>query len=365
MSRFVRLCETASPTGSEAEVGELVRAELQALGLTVTEDDAAEAAGAGCGNLHCLVEGQGEGWVAFCAHLDTVPHEGPIEVVLDGDEVYRSAGETILGADNKAAIAVMIELAAGLVEEPAPTGVELLFTVAEETGLRGAAAFDRTSLVSERMFVLDLAEEIGRIVTRSPFYHRLTARITGVEAHAGLVPEEGRSAIVAASRAIAAMELGRLDDHTTANVGLIEGGTAPNVVPGQCALVGEARSLDPIRAAQVTGEMAQAIASAASESGCEVEVETSILHQGYEVPDDSPALALAEQALSASGFEPERVSTGGGSDVNIFRPEGIDALLLANGTFANHTADENVPRANLVAMLEVCRALVEGAPEHC
>ncbi|MFM9077001.1 MAG: peptidase dimerization domain-containing protein, partial [Solirubrobacterales bacterium] len=176
---------------------------------------------------------------------------------------------------------------------------------------------------------------------------------------------EGRSAIIAASGAIAAMELGRLDDHTTANVGLIEGGSAPNVIPGHCTLVAEARSLDPARAAQVTGEMTQVIASAASESGCEVEVETSILHQGYEVPDDSPALALAEQALSSNGFDPERVSTGGGSDVNIFRPEGFDALLLANGTFANHTADENVPRANLVAMLEVCRGIVEGAPEHC
>lgn len=365
MSRFVRLCETASPTGSEGEVGALVKSELESLGLAVFEDDAAASTGAGCGNLHCLIEGEGDGWVGFCAHLDTVPHEGPIEVVLDEDGVYRSAGETILGADNKAAVAVLIELAAGLVENRPSTSVELLFTVAEETGLKGALAFETGELRADRIIVLDLAEEIGRVVTRSPFYHRLEAEITGVEAHAGLAPETGSSAIVAAARAIAAMELGRLDSETTANVGLIDGGSAANVVAGSCRLVGEARSLSEDRAAEVAGAMSQALAVSASESGCELELETSLLHRGYEVPDGSSALLLAEAALADCGFTPERVSTGGGSDANVLRAEGVDAVLLANGTFANHTSDENVPRANLQAMLDVSRAIVERASEPC
>ena len=364
MSRFVRLCETASPTGSEGEVGALVRAELESFGLEVREDDAAATTGAGCGNLHCLVPGESDQWVGFCAHLDTVPHEGPIEVVLDGD-TYRSAGETILGADNKAAVAVLIELAAELSRRPGPAGVELVFTVAEETGLNGAFAFDLSRLRAERIFVLDLAEEIGRIVTRSPFYHRISAEIEGAEAHAGLVPEHGRSAIVAAARAITAMELGRLDEETTANLGLIEGGTAANVVPGRCRLIGEARAIDGERAAAVAGEMARVIASAASEAGCEAEIETSILHEGYRVPEDSPALLLGERALGSCGFEAERVVTGGGSDANVFRAGGVDAVLLANGTFANHTTDESVPRSNLGAMLEVCRAIVEQGAGQC
>lgn len=338
-------------------MGALVRAELESFGLVVEEDGAAVETGAGCGNLLCRVPGSSERWIGFAAHLDTVPHEGPIEVVLDGD-TYRSAGNTILGADNKAAVAVLIELAAEFSRRPGPVGIELLFTVAEETGLRGAFAFDRTALRADRLFVLDLAEEIGRVVTRSPFYHRLSAVVTGAEAHSGLVPEQGRSAIVAAARAISAMRLGRLDAETTANVGLIEGGSAANVIPGRCALVGEARSLDEERAAEVVGTMAQAIASAASEGGCEAEIETSVLHEGYSVSDDSPALLLAEEALRECGFEAERVTTGGGSDANVFRGDGLDAILVANGTFENHTPDENVPRANLSAMLDVCRAIV-------
>ena len=358
MSRFVRLCETASPTGSEGEVGALVRAELESFGLVVEEDGAATEAGAGCGNLLCRVRGESERWVCFAAHLDTVPHEGPIEVVLDGD-TYRSAGDTILGADNKAAVAVLIELAAEFSRQPGPVGIELLFTVAEETGLKGAFAFDRTALSADRLFVLDLAEEIGQVVTRSPFYHRLSAAVTGAEAHSGLVPEQGRSAIVAAAKAISAMELGRLDSETTANVGLIEGGSAANVIPGRCELVGEARALDDERAAEVVGKMTQTIAAAASEGGCEAEIETSLVHAGYRVPDDSPALLLAEEALRECGFQTERVVTGGGSDANVFRADGLDAILLANGTYANHTPDENVPRANLSAMLGVCRAIVQ------
>jgi tripeptide aminopeptidase len=342
----------------------MVRDELESLGLEVREDDAASRTEAGCGNLHCLVPGETDRWVGFCAHLDTVPHEGPIEVELDGD-TYRSVGDTILGADNKAAIAVLIELAAGLAKQPGPVGVELIFTVAEETGLNGALAFDRSGLRAERLFVLDLAEEIGRVVTRSPFYHRLAAEIEGAEAHAGLVPERGRSAIVAAARAISAMELGRLDTETTANVGVIEGGTAPNVVAGRCRLVGEARALEEARAAEVIGAMTRAIAQAASEGGCEAEIETSVLHEGYRVPDDSPALLLAEQALRDCGFAPERVVTGGGSDANVFRADGLDAILLANGTFANHTPEENVPRSNLGKMLEVCRAIVQGGEGQC
>ena len=364
MSRFVRLCETASPTGSEGEVGALVTAELESFGLEVEEDGAAAVTGAGCGNLLCRVPGESDRWVGFVAHLDTVPHEGPIEVVLDG-ETYRSAGDTILGADNKAAVAVLVELAAELSREPGPVGVELLFTVAEETGLKGAFAFDGEALGSDRLFVLDLAEEIGRVVTRSPFYHRLSAVITGAEAHSGLVPEQGRSAIVAAARAITAMELGRLDPETTANVGLIEGGSAANVIPGRCELVGEARALDEERAAEVVGAMTRSIAAAASEGGCEAEIETAILHEGYLVPDDSPALLLAEAALRECGYQPERVLTGGGSDANVFRADGLDAILLANGTFANHTPDENVPRANLGAMLDVCRAIVRKGDDQC
>jgi tripeptide aminopeptidase len=360
LSRFSRLCEIASPTGQEAEVAAAVRAELESFGLEVHEDEAAGPAGAGCGNLLSRVPGEGPGWVMFCAHLDTVPHEGPIQVVLD-DDVYRSAGDTILGADNKAAVAVLIELAARHSRSPAPVGLELLFTVAEEQGLRGAAAFDCSSLRAQTAFVLDHATDIGEVITAAPSHHRIEATFTGVEAHSGLNPEAGRSAIVAAAAAIGEMDLGRLDEETTANIGLIEGGTSGNVIPGSCSIQGEARSTDPARAIAVISEMSDAIVWAASSHGCEVDITTERLFGAYRVDDGSRALEIAEAALSARGHEPRRVSTGGGSDANVFAQAGIDVVLLANGTYANHTADEYVPRANLGEMLEVCEAIVAEA----
>src|SRR3954452_986415 len=245
---FVRLCEIRSPTGEEREVADTIAAELRALGLEVSEDDAAGAAGAGAGNLLARLPGQSNEWVMFCAHIDTVPHKGQIEVV-EADGVYRSAGETILGADNKAAVAALMELVARHAgsDGPPPIGIELLLTVAEEQGLRGAKAFDASVLRSKCGFVLDHASAVGEVIVTSPTQQSVRADFTGVEAHAGIRPEDGNSAIAAASTAIARMELGRLDEETTANVGVIRGGTSGNVVSGHCEVIAEARSLDSER----------------------------------------------------------------------------------------------------------------------
>jgi tripeptide aminopeptidase len=364
VSRFVRLCEISSPTGEEAEVAAFVRAELEGFGLEVEEDDAAGPAGAQCGNLLARIPGRADTWICFCAHLDTVPHEGPIEVVLD-DGVYRSAGQTILGADNKAAVAVLIELAARHRDEPPPVGIELLFTVAEEQGLRGAAAFDFSKLNCSMAFVLDHATDIGEVIVAAPSHHRIEARFEGVEAHAGLDPESGRSAIAAAAAAIAEMKLGRLDPDTTANIGLIEGGTSGNIVPGGCRVTGEARSVDPERVVETVLAMSDSMIWAASEHGCEVDITTEHVFSGYRIDEGSAALQVAESALTSRGHEPRRVSTGGGSDANVFNASGIDAILLANGTYENHTHREWVPRENLVEMLEVCEAVIEGAATRC
>lgn len=365
MSRFVRLCEISSPTGEEGPVAAAVKAELTSFGFDVHEDDAAAPAGAGAGNLLMRIEGEKPGYVMFCAHLDTVPHEGPIKVVLDENGIYRSAGDTILGADNKAAVAVLMELANRHRERAPAIGIELLFTVAEEQGLRGAANFDISQLKAETGYVLDHASDIGELITAAPSHHRITAEFTGVEAHAGLEPEKGRSAIAAAASAIAEMELGRLDAETTANIGLIEGGTSGNVVAGSCRLLGEARSVDPDRTVEVIAAMSDSMIAAASESGCEVDIVTEELFRGYRVPEDSAALATAEQVYRDRGLTPVRRATGGGSDAHVFRAEGMDVLLLANGTYDNHTANETVPQANLGEMLEICEGIVVETARRC
>jgi tripeptide aminopeptidase len=357
---FLRLCEIRSPTGEEREVADTILAELRALGLEVSEDDAAAPAEAGAGNILARLPGTGDEWVMFCAHIDTVPHPGQIEVV-ETDGVFRSAGNTILGADNKAAVAVFMELVARHTDNRPPVGIELLLTVAEEQGLRGAKAFDVSTLRSECGFVLDHASAIGEVIVTSPTQQRVLADFVGVEAHAGIRPEDGNNAIAAAAAAISRMELGRLDAETTANVGVISGGTSGNVVPGHCDVVAEARSLDATRAAEVAGALSDACAWGASEHGCDADVRIEELFRGYEVPASSRALALAEAGLRRAGFEPERTSTGGGSDANALRLDGFDCVLLANGTEANHTPDEAVSARNLDAMLEVCEGVVAEA----
>ncbi len=357
---FVRLCEIRSPTGEEREVADTIAAELRALGLELSEDDAAEPAQAGAGNLLARLPGRSEEWVMFCAHIDTVPHAGQIEVV-ESDGVFRSAGETILGADNKAAVAVFMELVARHASAPPPVGIELLLTVAEEQGLRGAKAFDASVLRSRCGFVLDHASAIGEVIVTSPTQQSVRVDFHGVEAHAGIRPEDGNSAIAAAGAAISRMELGRLDEETTANVGVIRGGTSGNVVPGQCEIVAEARSLDAGRAAEVAGLLSDACAWGASEHGCDADVRIEELFRGYRISPSSPSLALAEAGLRRAGFEPERTATGGGSDANALIVEGFDCVLLANGTEANHTPDESVSAHNLDAMLEVCEGIVAEA----
>jgi tripeptide aminopeptidase len=363
LDRFVRLCEIPSPTGSERAVTDAVAAELRELGVEVSEDGAAEEARAESGNLLARVPGRADEWVMLSAHLDTVPEAGRIEVALE-DGVYRSRGDTILGADDKAAVTVLVELAARHATEPPPVGLELLFTVAEEDGLRGAKAFDLGSLRSTYGFVLDHASPIGEILVSAPTYKRLVAEFVGAEAHSGIRPEEGRNAIAAAAAAIAEMKLGRLDDETTANVGVIEGGTATNIVPGRCRIEGEARSIDEARAADAVGAMVDACTWAAGERHCDLDVEVTEVFRGYRPRPASPAIAVAKRALESCGHEPRQLATGGGSDANALRAAGFDAVLLANGTEANHTPEESVAARRIVEMLDVCEAIATAAAER-
>ncbi len=364
LDRFARLCEIASPTGAERAVADAVLAELRERGVEAEEDGAAQPARAGAGNIVARVAGERDAWVMFASHLDTVPHDGPIEVVLE-DGVFRSRGDTILGADNKAAVAVLLELAARHAQARPPIGLELVFTVAEEDGLRGAKELDLGALRSAFGFVLDHASPIGEVITAAPTYKRMAAEFEGIEAHSGIRPEEGRSAIQAAAAAIASMELGRLDAGTTANVGVISGGTASNVVPGHCRIDCEARSLDDERASEVIGAMVDACTWAASEHECDVDVQVTEMFRGYRLQSSAPPVVTARAALERCGIEPREVATGGGSDANALCAAGLECVLLANGTEANHTAAESVAAERIVQMLEVCEAIIEEAAARC
>jgi tripeptide aminopeptidase len=364
LDRFVRLCEIPSPTGRERAVADAVLGELRDLGIEVKEDRAAGPARAGAGNLIGLIPGRKEGSVMLAAHLDTVPHEEPIEVVFE-DGAFRSRGDTILGADDKAAVTVLVELAARHAKSPPAVGLELVFTVAEEDGLRGAKELDLDALRAPFGFVLDHASRIGDVITAAPTHKRLRADFEGSEAHAGIRPEAGRSAIAAAAAAIAQMKLGRLDEATTANVGVIAGGTASNVVPSHCRLEAEARSLDDERASSTIGAMVDACTWAAGEHECDVDVAVDEVFRGYRLRSSAAPVAVAVAALARCGIEPREIATGGGSDANAFCAAGFECVLLANGTEANHTPEESVAAERIVQMLEVCEALITEVADTC
>jgi tripeptide aminopeptidase len=359
---FAALCRIASPSGHERACAEAVAAELRGLGLEVTEDGAAAALGGDCGNLLARLPGRSDRHLLFCAHLDTVPLDAPVEpVVRDG--AWQNANAGILGADNKVAVAALVALAHRLVAAPAQVGVELLFTVAEERGLGGVKEFEVGQLRSSLGFTFDSASAVGGVVVASPTHYRIAAELVGVAAHAGVRPESGRSAILAAARAVSSMRLGRLDAQSTANIGTICGGSAGNVVAERCRLVGEARSIDPARAEQISSEIVACLTDAANDPECECDLDVTVELEfdGYRVRPSSAEVALAFAALRACGHEPVPISSGGGSDANALRARGLAVLNLANGTERNHEPGERVATAALEAVLDIALALVEAA----
>jgi tripeptide aminopeptidase len=360
---FAALCRIESPSGRERGCADWVAAELDGIGIAVEEDGAGAEAGSDAGNLLARIPGSGPDSILICAHLDTVPLAAPVEpVIVDGG--WENANEAILGADNKAAVAVALELARRLVQAPArpEVGVELLFTVCEEVALRGAKAFDPGKLISRFGYVFDHASPIGEVVLSSPTYYRILAEVHGRAAHAGIRPELGRSAIAAAARGIAAMRIGRLDEETTANIGTIRGGTNANVVPERCLIEAEARSLDRAKAEAVATEMIDRLQEAADAGECDLDVTVQRMFDGYRTRPSEPQVLLAERALRACGYEPSQIVTGGGSDANALQADGFPCTNLANGTERNHEPGERVSVDALDGMLEVAIALVDEAP---
>ena len=366
LATFVELAALPSPPGEERAVADRVLDYLAALGLEADEDDAGAKVGSTIGNVYCRLEpngGAGEP-LFFCAHLDTVLPEAAIEPVVGEDEVVRNAAGTILGADDKSAVAAMLEAAARLVEDGRPhPGVELLFTPKEEVGLMGADAFDESRLAARLGYVYDHAGPIGEIILGAPYQQKVDVRFHGRAAHAGMFPEDGRSAIAAAARAIADLRLGRLDEETSANVGRIHGGTARNVVPEWCEFAAEARSHDERKLADLIRELLETVTFAASLEECEVETQVSGLSPGYRFRRDDPPVRIAATALERVGREPSYIFSGGGADANIFNQRGLQCVNLANGMTDIHTPDERIAVADLHEMVDVTLALVEAAGE--
>jgi tripeptide aminopeptidase len=376
---FAELCRIESPSGHERVCADRVIGELRALGVDAHEDGAGARAGSDCGNLLARLPARRasgdvragvEGMqvpakpvgVLLCAHLDTVPLLAPVEPVLV-DGYWENANEGVLGADNKAALAVMLALARHICANGSPVNVELLFTVCEETALAGSRAFDAGRLSSDFGYVFDHASPIGEIVVDSPTHFRIEADFRGAAAHAGIRPEQGRSAILAAARAIAAMRVGRLDERTTVNIGTIAGGSAMNVVAERCSVVAEVRSLDEAGAESAVAAVVDRLHEAANLPECECDVDIAVerTFSGFHLSADRRALGVAETALRACGHDPLAIISGGASDANALLAGGVEVVNLANGTERNHEPGERVSAAALEQMLDVALALLDAA----
>jgi tripeptide aminopeptidase len=364
---FTELASIPSPPGSEREVADRVRGYLEGLGLEVSEDDAGPRIDSNAGNLLCRLEptsANGGLPIFLCAHLDTVQPTGPLEPVVE-DGIVRNAGGTILGADNKAAVAALLESARLILSENRPhAGIEFLFTPKEEVGLQGAKAFDAERLQARVGFVYDHAAPIGEVMLGAPHARVIEVTMLGRAAHAGIAPEEGRSAIVAAARAISDFRLGRLDDETTASVGLIEGGTARNIVPDRCSFSIDVRSHDEAKLADVVRELLETVTFAAALEQCEAETDVGESYRGYRFTRGDEPVRLACAALERAGIQPRLALGGGGADANVFNERGLPCVNLANGMAAIHTSDEHIAVADLERMIDVTLALVDVARDE-
>lgn len=362
---FLELAAIPSPSRYERRIADLVSERLQSLGLEVYEDSAGEAFGGEAGNLWCRVPGSTDRpLLTLGAHLDTVKPTDLIEPVVRNG-IIRNARPTILGADNKVAVASLLHATQVLLQSGVdyPT-YDLFFSVGEEIGLQGAKHMDAERLESPIAVVFDSAGPVGGIVTRAPSQETLFAVFTGKAAHAGLEPEKGRNAIQAAAKAIAGLELGRLDEETTANVGVIQGGVAGNIVPERCEVRAECRSLDELRLGDVVSTMVAAFQTGAAQTGCEVEIDLVHEYRAFSITSRRPVLKLAKESLAALGLEVHTHASGGGSDANLFNERGVPAVNLDCGMNAVHTLDETVTVADLERVARLVLELVQRAPSH-
>jgi tripeptide aminopeptidase len=364
LETFLDLVRIDSPPGSEARCAAYCAAALESIGCVVRFDESSKVTGSDTGNLVAELTGTVPGTLLLSAHLDCVePCRGVEPIITDG--IITSAGDTVLGADDKVGLAAAIESMRRLVEsgEPRPT-LRAVFTVQEELGLVGAKALDHEDAQSDLCLVLDAAGAPGGVVVAAPTHYTFAAEFRGRAAHAGVQPEDGISAIRMAADAIANMELGRLDEGTTANVGSIRGGSATNVIPARCEITGECRSLDRDRVESLKESMDRALQEAARRANGSVDVIWKLEYEGFAVSENDASVALVFEACREVGIEPRIYRTGGGSDANVLSAKGVTTLALACGMTGVHGTMEQLSIDDLESLtrlvLAVARTIARG-----
>lgn len=358
---FCRLVRIDSPSFGEREMCDFVKAHLEAIGLSAVEDGAAKVLPGTAGNLLVKIPGTLVlPPLLLCAHMDTVEPARGKRAVLRPDRRITSAGDTVLGADDLAGLAAILEAAASMLEDGAPhRPLELLITAAEEPYCAGAGAFDFGTLESKEAFVFDLDGDVGLAANRAPTILSFTAEIQGRAAHAGFSPESGVHAVRIASEVISKMRLGRSEDEqTTVNVGTISGGTANNIVPERCVFTGEIRSFSDEAAEAELEKIRDLLARTASRMGGGAILHSKKHVKAYCTRPDSPAVQHFFRAAADAGLTPRLTSTFGGSDMNHLAQHGISGLVVANAMRNVHSVSENTSVDELMAAARLALSLM-------
>ncbi|MCX8053461.1 MAG: M20/M25/M40 family metallo-hydrolase [Armatimonadetes bacterium] len=360
---FLDLLAINSPSKKERKIADYVKLQLAEMGFVVEEDNAGVKIGGDAGNVIAFKKGAAPNSRAIflCCHMDTVEPTDRLNVRIE-DGVVRSDGSAILGADNKAGIAAVIEGVGSFLSTGAPHGdIQVLFDVGEEIGLLGAKSLDRSKIKAEFGYVLDSGAPVAGIVVSAPSHDTIIVEIEGRAAHAGIEPEKGVNAIVAASNAISKMKLGRIDFETTANVGVIEGGKARNIVPDRCIVKAEARSRNEQKLVEQVEHMRLMFEQEASQIGARATFQAIREYSAFRFTIEDEVVKLAVEAAHRIGIEPELQDGGGGSDANIFNAVGIPSVLLGVGYRDPHTPAESIRLDDLAKAADLVAALIAVA----
>jgi len=356
---FVELVSIDSPSFGERQIADYIKPQLLSLGFMVTEDDGGEKLGGNCGNIYGYLKGNLPGKpLLFCTHMDTVEPAIGKRAIVESDGTIHSDGTTVLGADDFAGIASLLEAFRTVTEKGLPhRSIEVLLTVAEEVYDRGAEVFDFVKIQAEEAYVLDYSGEAGSAAYAAPTILSFSLKIIGRAAHAGFAPEKGIHTIAVAAKAISNINMGHVDADTTANIGTITSGTAANIVPDCCVISGEIRSYRHERALEEWEHIKHVFSAAAAEMNAALKFEVRCAIHAYETPLSAPVIRHFQVACSSLGLPPKLTRTFGGSDNNLLAQHGIKGIVLACAMYDCHTRSEYTSvqelasTANLVVQL--------------
>lgn len=326
----------------------------------IKEDNAGLKVNANSGNIIAYLKGNNteKPAILLSAHMDTVANTSEIKPIISNGKIF-SDGTTILSADGKSGVCAIIQGIKSALNKNAKHGdIEVVFTICEELSLLGSKNMNCNKLKAEMGFVLDSSGEIGKIITSAPAKNKLYFKIKGKTAHAGIEPEKGISAIKVAGVALANMHFGRIDSETTANMGMIKGGKATNIVTGLVEMKGEVRSRNEEKLKQQTDHIVKAVKDAVRKYGARMEYEISSSYPAFKLGENSKVVKYTTKAIKKIGLTPVIALSGGGSDANIFNREVITCVNLGAGFFNPHSTEEYIQINDLIRLSKLVEALL-------